>query len=73
MKCGMITGYKCDAWGDAGDEIYCTNVATHFVEGNMPCCDSCAVWVKREGDLRIVAMFTTPLQAYRYKLSEGTP
>ncbi len=54
MKCCMVTGFMVDVYGDAGDEVYCTNEATQYQinygkpNSNAPVCDSCAEKLENE-------------------------
>ena len=45
--CQMVVGFKVDKHGDAGEEIYCRNIATYSMEGVL-CCDDCAKRCKKE-------------------------
>lgn len=48
-SCQMHTGdFKVDKDGDPGEEIWCTEVATHLYEDTR-CCDGCAKKMREEG------------------------
>ena len=40
MKCEFLRGFKCDADGEIGDEIWCAGDAVVRV-GGEPCCVEC--------------------------------
>ena len=48
QTCEMLVGYLADEHGDAGEEVYCTKVATHHYEGTR-CCPACADGMRKEG------------------------
>jgi hypothetical protein len=48
-KCEMVRDWKVDEYGDAGEEIYCTNPARWIHEKAVLCCDECADAMRGEG------------------------
>ena len=53
--CVMMVGHHADENGEPGEEIYCTNKATHAYgpstdrNRNIPCCAECAEGLRKEG------------------------